>query len=163
MKGLFITASPLPMRKYIFRMAIISLIPSILLSAILAFSGIADENNTPNIGRVNFGTPVLVFSLLVIISPICETLLLSFGIWIFSFFIKHKVVIAILSALLWAALHSLLFPVWGLIVLWPFFVFSCGYITWRRKSWLKAIWVAFCIHVIQNLLPGICIVILLTM
>lgn len=46
----------------------------------------------------------------------------------------------------------------GLVVFWPFFVFSCSYLAWREKSWWHAVWVTFCIHAFQNVLPTIAIV-----
>jgi membrane protease YdiL (CAAX protease family) len=157
MQGLFITANPLPMRKYIIRMALLSLIPSLLFSFVLAVIGLVDETTGPNVQEGDFGLPIIAFLAIVIISPLFETLLLSLGIWILSRFLKAKVVVALLSALVWALMHSLLSPPWGLVVFWPFVVFSCGYITWRQKSWLSAVWVAFSIHALQNLLPGIVI------
>ena len=57
----------------------------------------------------------------------------------------------------WAGLHSLASPGWGLVVCWPFFVFSCAYLSWRPRSWLHGVWVASCIHALQNLLPGLAI------
>jgi len=143
------------MRKYIFRMAIISLAPSILMTVMLGAIGLLDESGPIDVAGGDYGPPVFAFLLLVIIGPSVETLLLSFGIWLLSVCVRAKAAIVVMSALLWACLHSLQSPPWGLIVFWPFVVFSCAYITWRQKSWLKAIWVAFCIHAIQNLLPAI--------
>jgi len=164
MQGLFITPSPLPMRKYIVRMALISLIPSILISILVAVLGLGDQGAPPGFdGSGATATEAWTFFLLVVlIGPFLETLLLSFGIWFLSRFTQVNVMIAIVSALLWACLHSLMLPTWGLVVFWPFVVFSCAYITWRQKSWLKAIWAAFCIHALQNLLPGIGLAVHLT-
>jgi hypothetical protein len=167
MQGLFITSVPLPMRKYIFRMALISFIPSILLailvSALLAVSGLSNETAGPSFENGDFGTlPVLAFILVVIVSPFIETLFLSFGIWFLSRFVKAKVAVVVISAFVWSCFHSLMFPLWGLVVFWPFVVFSCAYITWRQTSWIKAFWAAFCIHAIQNFIPGIAATILMS-
>lgn len=157
MQRLFITPNPLPMRKYIVCMAFISLVPSILISALVAALGLGNQDGPPGFdARGATATQAWMFFLLVVlVGPFLETLLLSFGIWLISRFTQTNVLIAVVSAVLWACLHSLMLPTWGLVVFWPFVVFSCAYLTWRRRSWLKAIWVAFCIHALQNLLPGI--------
>ncbi|GMV91316.1 MAG: hypothetical protein AMXMBFR82_10940 [Candidatus Hydrogenedentota bacterium] len=157
MQSLFITPSPFPMRKYIVCMALISLIPSILISAMVAALGLGNQNSPPGF-EASGATATqawMFFLLVVLVGPFLETLLLSFGIWLISWFTHVRAMIAVVSALLWACLHSLMLPTWGLVVFWPFVVFSCAYLTWRQKSWIKAIWVAFCIHALQNLLPGI--------
>lgn len=142
------------MRKYVLRMGLISLVPSIIIAILLGVSGIADEES-----RLVFEGPILVLVPLILIAgPAIETLLLSFTLWLLSFFSKRKVVLALVSALIWAGLHSVAAPAWGLVVFWPFFVFSCSYLAWREKSWGRAVWVTFCIHVFQNVLPGIAIV-----
>jgi len=75
--------------------------------------------------------------------------------WGLSFITKRKALLALMSALLWAGAHSLAAAAWGLVVIWPFFIFSCSYLTWREKSWRHAIFVTFCVHAFQNFLPGI--------
>jgi hypothetical protein len=142
------------MRKYILRMGLISLVPSIIIALLLAVSGIADEGSGPDFE----GPALVVLPLVLIAGPAIETLLLAFTLWLLSFFAKRKVVLALVSALIWAGLHSLAAPAWGLVVFWPFFVFSCSYLAWRERSWGRAVWVTFCIHVFQNVLPGIAIV-----
>jgi hypothetical protein len=149
------------MRSYIIRMAIISLVPSIMVSILVSVSGMFPEDASPPFPVRNFESAVASIPILVILCPIVETLLMSFGLKLISLFTKKQVILAVLSAILWALLHSLVSPAWGLVVFWPFFVFSSAYIAWRRKSWLKAFWVAACIHALQNLLPSIALVILL--
>jgi len=155
MKGLFLTDRPLRMKKYILLMALTSLIPSLLLSVVVTSCGVNDVG--PEFDpRIPAGLTVLGIA---VISPIIETLLMSLIFLILSFFIRSGLTLAIISAILWGLLHSLLAPAWGLIVWWPFFVFSCAYLTWRKQSWLKAVWVTTCIHFLQNLIPSIVILI----
>jgi len=139
-------------------MALLSIVPSLLVAILVAASGAFSEAG-PQFEKPEFGSPIpvaiMTFLLLVVFGPIVETLLLSFGIGLMSLFTKAKLVLALLSAILWAIVHSLASPGWGLIVCWPFFVFSCAYLAWRPKSWFKGVWVALCIHVLQNLLPGL--------
>lgn len=158
MKGLFLTDEPLPMKKYIFIMALVGLVPSVLMSILVTASGLFGQVG-PEIDP-NMPVPAIVFSFL-ILSPIFETLLMSLLFLILSLFIKSKPKLAIASAILWALLHSLASPPWGLIIIWPFYVFSCAYLTWRSQSWFKAFWVTACIHFLQNLLPSIAVILAL--
>ena len=164
MKGLFLAAQPLRMRSYILRMAFLSLAPSLVVGGILFALG-ASSKGVPEFQKGEFGSPpataITVFLLYVVFAPVTETLLMSLGITLLSLFTKAKAVLAILSAVIWAVFHSLVSPVWGLVVCWPFFVFSCAYLAWRPKTWFKAIWVAACIHALQNLLPALVTVVYL--
>jgi membrane protease YdiL (CAAX protease family) len=156
MKGLLLTDEPLSMKKYIFLMALLSLIPSILLA--FAVTGLFAQAG-PQFEDLDPRVPVLfVFIVIVVFSPVTETLLMSLFFFILSFFIKSRLIQAIVSAILWAVLHSTLSPAWGLVVWWPFFVMSCAYLTWRKKSWIKAVWVTACIHALQNFLPSLAII-----
>jgi hypothetical protein len=75
-----------------------------------------------------------------------------------SFITKRKFWLAIMSAVVWAIFHSLAAPAWGLGVIWPFFIFSCCYLSWREKSFWHAILVTSSVHAFQNILPAIVIV-----
>ncbi|MCE5187316.1 MAG: hypothetical protein LLF76_14450 [Planctomycetaceae bacterium] len=157
MKGLFLTDHPLPMKKYILIMACIAFVPSVLLSSLLYATGLFEQIG-PDFESQSSHTPALAMAFgIAVISPIVETLIMSLFLFLLSLLIKSGVKLAIASAILWASLHSLLSPAWGLVVWWPFFVFSCGYLTWRKQSWLKAVWVTTCLHFLQNLLPSIMI------
>jgi hypothetical protein len=51
---------------------------------------------------------------------------------------------------LWGVAHSLAAPLWGLIVWWPFLIFSIALLTWRERGLLPAIAVVTTIHGLQN-------------
>lgn len=146
----------MPMKKYILRMGLISLIPSLFIVFLLAAAGIMTEKTRPNLSKVMVD-PVIGFFSMVIISPAVETLMMSFFLFLLSLITKHRIKLAALSAVLWACIHSLLAPAWGLGVIWPFFIFSCAYLAWRPRSFLRALWVTFWIHVFQNFFPGLII------
>ena len=137
--------------KYILRTGLISLVPSIIIALILGLSGAITEDTGP---EFEGSAPGLLISL-VIIGPLLETLLMGGGLWILSFIIKRQVLLAIISAFIWAVMHSLIAPAWGLVVIWPFFVFSCSYLAWRKRSWRHAILITSCVHAFQNILPTI--------
>lgn len=139
------------MRRYVLRTGLISLIPSLIIVVCLAQTGIINEDTGPEFK----GSPVELLIGIVIIGPPMETLLMGPVLWVLSLITKRQVRLAALSALVWAGLHSLFAPAWGLGVFWPFFVFSCSYLAWRRRAWWRAILVTSCVHAFQNLIPAI--------
>ena len=141
------------MRRYILQMGLISLIPSIVILLILSATGILNEATAPEFK----GPPVMIYISMVLLGPFIETLIMSFSIWCLAFITGNKYVLALLNACAWAILHSLLVPAWGLGVFWPFFIFSCAYLAWRKKGWWRAIWVTACIHAFQNAIPGLAV------
>ncbi|MBN2595033.1 MAG: hypothetical protein JXA81_16125 [Sedimentisphaerales bacterium] len=143
--------------KYVLRTGLISLVPSIIIALILGLSGAITEDTGPEFE----GSALGLFITLVIIGPLLETLLMGGGLWILSFITRRQALLALISAFIWAVMHSLLAPAWGLVVMWPFFVFSCSYLAWRKRSWWHAILVTSCIHAFQNFLPSIAAIALL--
>ena len=139
------------MRRYVLRTGLISLVPSLIIVIALAQSGIINEDT----GSEFKGSPIELLITIVIVGPPIETLLMGSVLWVLSRITKRKVRLAALSALVWAGLHSLFAPAWGLGVFWPFFVFSCSYLAWRRRAWWRAILVTSCVHAFQNNLPAI--------
>jgi len=137
--------------KYILRAGLISLVPSVIIAIILGMTGVITEDTGPEFEGSALG---LLFTL-VIFGPLLETLLMGGGLWILSFITKRQVLLAIISAFIWAVMHSLFAPAWGLVIIWPFFVFSCSYLAWRKRSWWHAILVTSCVHAFQNILPTI--------
>lgn len=142
-----------PVWKYVLRMGIISFVPSIIIAFLFSVTGILTEESGPQLGGVFH--PVVEFFGIVGVSPIIETLLMCVVLRVLSLITKRRYPLAIISCIVWAGLHSLMSPVWGVVVIWPFFIFSCSYLAWRRKSWWRAVWVTCLVHMFQNLLPGI--------
>lgn len=141
----------IPMWKYILRMAPLSLIPSVAFGLLLTQVGIlTDETGPP----IQVSSPA-DFAMIVILSPVVETLILSSILWALAYVTRFFIPRAIMSAVIWGGIHSLIAPAWGLIVWWPFFIFACSFLAWRRKSWNHAFLVALCIHMIQNFFPAI--------
>jgi len=106
----------------------------------------------------NLTTPVFrkthwlieVFNI-VILSPVVETLLMA-GILaiILKFLSKPQAIIA--SAVIWGGLHSLVASAWGLIVWWPFIIFSTIYLTWKQRGFWHGCAMAAAVHVVHNLI-----------
>ena len=140
-----------PALKYIFYAGLISLLPSLAVAGTLAVLGLITEESGPEFE----GTVVVLLITMIIVSPVMETLLMGPLLWLLSFITKRRPLLALLSAIVWAALHSLAAPAWGVVVFWPWFVFSCSYLTWREKGWWRAVFVTIGVHVFQNTLPSI--------
>ena len=98
-----------------------------------------------------------VFLIVILLAPVIETLMLSFGIGVISLFTRRPLVIALFSAIIWGGLHAAAFTIQGIAATWSFFVFSCAYLAWRPVGWIHAYVVAMGIHMLQNLLPGLAI------
>jgi hypothetical protein len=150
----FLFDTSISMRRYVLRMGLISLLPSIAIGMVLAATGVVNEKTGPSFEG---GPWLLVLASVWFIGPALETLLMSLILWVLSFFTRRMVLLAVMSALIWAVLHSLAAPVWGLVIFWPFFIFSCSYLAWRQKAWWRAVWVTCCVHMFQNFIPGIVI------
>jgi hypothetical protein len=144
--------------RYIVRMGLTSLVPSSVLALLLFGLGILREEQGPQ-----FALPqspragLLLFFRFVVDSPIVETLLMSPILGVLSRAVQKPALLAALSAAVWMVVHSLAAPAWGLIIAWPFYVFSRAYLAWRPYGWRKAIGVTACIHAFHNFLPGLAV------
>lgn len=139
--------------RYVLRMAVISFVPTALFGALLGALGFVSEDNAPQFA----GPPLLLFLGIVLFSPMVETLLMSAIFGILSLFTRSPLTLALVSVVIWTALHSLAAPIWGLVIAWPFFVFSCAYLAWRRISWTRAVGVTCGIHSLHNLIPALAV------
>lgn len=142
------------MHMYILRTGLISLVPSVIIAIILGLFGIISEEMGPDFK----GSALSLLIGIVILGPPIETLLMGGLFRVLSFITKRKVQLAMMSAVVWAGLHSIVAPAWGLGVIWPFFVFSCSYLAWLQRAWWRAVLVTSCVHAFQNILPAITIV-----
>ncbi len=97
-----------------------------------------------------FDSNVLAFFAVVVFSPVVETLLMGPVLWLIRLFTAREFVMATWSAIVWAAAHSTLHPVWGFGVAWPFFTFSCVYLAWRPDGWRKAVAITATLHALHN-------------
>ena len=109
----------------------------------------------PSAGQPSFdaGGSFLLF-LLVVFSPFVETLIMAVVLEVLLRLVRPPIAIA-LSSLGWGVAHSLEAPAWGLVIWWPFLIFSTLYVTWRQRSAWAAIAIVFCVHALQNLGPAL--------
>ena len=137
--------------KYILRTGLISLVPSLVIAVILGLSGVITEDTGPEFE----GSALGLLFMLVIFGPLLETLLMGGVLWILSHITKRQVMLAVISAFIWAVLQSLFAWAWGIVIIWPFFIFSCSYLAWRKRSWWHAVLITSSVHAFQNILPTI--------
>lgn len=136
---------PLP---YILKGWLLALLPSLALAA-LAGSLASPSAEVPDI-PVQGSTSLL---LLIVVGPLLETLILLPMVLGFRRLLGPGPAV-LLGALLWAIGHSLAAPIWGLVVWWPFLLFSIAILTWRERGLLPTVAVVTTIHGLQNATAG---------
>jgi membrane protease YdiL (CAAX protease family) len=129
--------------RYVAKAWLTALIPSIALSALVRL--VAADAAAPQFpGEAG---PLVLF--VVFVGPAVETLLLALPLLgLNRLFGPGPAVVG--SALIWAVVHSLVVPAWGLVIWWPFLIMSIAFLTWRPKGLVWALGVAFVIHALQN-------------
>lgn len=123
-------------------------LPSIFLAAIGALL-------LPQAERPQFqvdGTAAILA--LVAFAPLVETLIMGAVLLVLLRFLPPAAAILV-SAIGWGVAHSLVAPIWGLVIWWPFLVFSTLFVTWRSRSLVLAFLIPMCAHALQNLLPAL--------
>ena len=129
---------------YVLKAASLSLV-SVMLIGIIIFPIF------PDLESPEFDGGLSGFFSVVIISPVVETLILWLFIYISGIFMKGTWKISAVSALLFALVHSLMDPVWGLTIFLSFVVFSIAFIEWRKVSKMNAYLICCSIHMVHNL------------
>jgi len=123
--------------------------PPSLLLAVLA------QWLLPTVERPAFiVTGAATVALLVIISPLVETLIMAAVLEVLLRFLPPAAAIVI-SAVGWGLAHSWAAPAWGLVIWWPFLIFSTLYVTWSKRSVWAGVAIVFAVHALQNLGPSL--------
>jgi hypothetical protein len=91
---------------------------------------------------------------LVVFSPVVETLIMGSVLLLLLRYARPAVAIVV-SAVGWGIAHSMVAPIWGLVIWWPFLVFSTLFVAWHRRSLLLAFLIPMCVHALQNLIPAL--------
>lgn len=140
-------SSDKPLWQYIPVAVLLSIVPAYLISiTIFTFF--------PNIEQVaqEFGGILGIFSIAVLAPLIESIMMLPLLILLQKLTGNRWIISAIVSALIWAALHSIFNMVWGFQIVWSFFIFSIVMLTWLKKSKMVAVAVTAWVHAIQNLI-----------
>ena len=137
-----------PLTIYVLKVTAITLIPSLMISALLGLAlggrGLPSFQAT---GRLEW---VLRLALIV---PLIETALMWPILLVIARFNLSMVRTALVSALVWALIHSWTAFTWGGSIFWPFFVFSYCFLEWRKLSLPKALGVTCLLHMCHNAIP----------
>jgi membrane protease YdiL (CAAX protease family) len=137
-----------PTALYVLKAWLLVFLPSASLA--VAVSLTAAHPPSPDFG----GTGPVVFAMLVLFAPVVETFLMVPAVLLLDRFFGPAVA-AIGSAVLWGALHSAAEPLWGLIVWWPFLIFSTILLVWKERGLAAAMLVVIAVHAMQNGLAGL--------
>jgi membrane protease YdiL (CAAX protease family) len=130
---------------------LLSLAGSFALGMTMAY--FVPEAEQPDLGN----SAIIVFIGVVILSPLIESLIMG---GVIDMLLKRLPPwqAVLVSAAGWGAVHSLFTPIWGLVIWWPFLIFSIIFVTWRPYGLWFAVGVATFVHALQNSLPAIAIV-----
>ena len=127
---------------------LVTSIPALALAAIAArLLPNAASPDLPNKGMI-------AFVAIVIISPLLETMIMAAVIEV-GLLILPPLAVVVLSSIGWGIAHSLAAPAWGLVIWWPFLIFSTLYVTWRGKGRLEAVALVATVHALNNFLPAL--------
>jgi hypothetical protein len=125
-----------------------SIVGSLLLAAL--FGVLLPQLKGPDFPMKGWGA---LFAL-VVFAPFLETLIMAGLIWLFERLLPTTGAI-IASALAWGAFHSSQALGWGLVIWWPFLIFSTLYVVWRQRGFWVGVGVVAATHALQNLGPGL--------
>ena len=128
----------------------LSILGSLLLAAL--FAALTPQLKGPQFPMKGW----MALFALVVFAPLIETLMMAGLIWLFERVLPTSAAI-LASAIAWGAFHSTQALGWGLVIWWPFLIFSTLYVVWRQRGFWTGIGVASATHALQNLIPGIAI------
>jgi hypothetical protein len=128
---------------YILKAFALSFLGSLVLAAVAgALMPDAQPPPLPEPGR-------RLLLLAVFFAPVVETALMIPPLLLLARFAGPGPAVAA-SAVGWGVIHSLSAPTWGLVIWWPFLIFSIAFLTWRGQGLLRAGALAAAIHALQN-------------
>ena len=125
-------------------------VPALLLA-------VAAQHLLPQVEGPKFdlaGWPALFA--LVVFAPVLETLIMAAVLAVLLRVMPPAGTI-MLSAAGWAIAHALAAPAWGLVIWWPFLIFSTVYVVWRSRGFLTGVGMAAAVHGMNNLLPALAV------
>ena len=134
--------------KYCLYSWLLTTIPAIIIMKAIALVFNIEDGDKVN--AVHFDDLFNIFKNIAL-NPAIETFIIAFFIYWLKQFFDKKIYIIIISTLLFAALHFRFeYPFWFFGVLWPSFILSMSFLTWRSVSFWKAYTVCAVIHILHN-------------
>ena len=147
----FLTQPTLKLQKYCFAIFPLAVLPSLALVSLADFVFFASNIDTAHMRAPELSPNLHTFISAVLIAPFFETLLLAAVLETLVKLTDRTTFVAIVSALLWGALHGAFGLLWFFGTVWSFFVFSCAYLGWRRHSFRHGFFAAALPHALVNL------------
>jgi hypothetical protein len=92
----------------------------------------------------------LAIFMLVVFAPVIETFIMG-GVLLVLLRLVSAPIAVLISSAGWGIAHSLATPTWGLVIWWPFLVFSALFVTWRQRSLALAFAMPMLAHALHNL------------
>lgn len=92
--------------------------------------------------------PIALF-LLTVFAPVLETLIMG-GVLLLLLKVVRPTIAILLSSAGWGIAHSMQAPTWGLVIWWPFLIFSTLFVVWRERSLLAAFAMPALAHGLHN-------------
>ncbi|WP_057831332.1 CPBP family glutamic-type intramembrane protease [Colwellia sp. TT2012] len=132
-----------PLKLYIFKIYILALCIGLPIAFLIDYLA-------PNAEAPDFEIGVRSFFSGVLLAPILETLLMIPIIALIRKVTPNILYVSIISALIWAIMHSLQVPLWGIGVFTLFFLMSMAYQYWDNHSRGHALLVVMMIHALNN-------------
>jgi hypothetical protein len=130
--------------------ALMAFIPTILLAALIV--RLLPGSEGPKFAMDG----LLALFGLVVFAPVVETLIMGTVLLVLLRLIGPTAAVLASSAG-WGIAHSLAVPMWGLIIWWPFLIFSTLFVVWRNRSLAAAFAVPAAVHALHNLGPALAI------
>lgn len=120
----------------------------------LAIATVAPGAEAPDLG----GAPPLVIMIgVALVAPLVESVIMGGVMQLLLRWLGAWQAVLV-SAAGWGVAHSLSTPTWGLVIWWPFLIFSIIFVTWRPRGFWVAVLMAALVHGLQNLFPAIAII-----
>ncbi len=143
-----------PAGRYVLRAWAIAFLPALPIGALVtaAFGSIHE--------KILRQPPVPTVLSMVLLSPLLETLTMQAFLFVIRRFTRAPRSVVLWSAAVWALVHSLLWPPSGLIVFWPFLVFSVVFLAWEPVSRAKAYAMTAAVHAAYNAGPAVLVCLL---
>ena len=128
---------------------LLAFLGSLALAAIVSLLVPSPEG--PDFADLSGGMAIF---LLVIFAPLTETLVMGAILLVLLRFLTPLQSV-LFSAFGWGIAHSLSAATWGLVIWWPFLIFSTLFVVWRQRSIAWAFLMPAIVHAMQNLLPAL--------
>jgi hypothetical protein len=104
----------------------------------------------PDVTGPSYDISAIDFFGVILFSQVVETLLMVPIFLVIKIFTKKLIPVCIISAAIWALLHSAMYPLWGVTTFISFFIFSVAFQSWGSASNKNSIFVVIVIHMLNN-------------